>query len=322
MMNKELMSKIVNRLQIKPGIILLHHNADLDAVGSALALKFAYPSYSIGALQNISQISKRFLKHFENITVLQKPSLDQFKTIVILDSSTPSQVGISPDLYNELIVIDHHVRSESWKTDLYYCDDSKTSCAEIIFELLEFINISITSEIALALSVAILADTGHFKYATHETFMNYARLLKLGGLRISKILEMVENTESLTKSQRIAQLKGAQRLRFQQVNGYLVASSILSSYEASMCKHLLLLGADVAFVGAQREEQIRISARAVGELVEKGLHLGEFLKSLASELLCEGGGHDGAAGLNGSGDVEMALNACMNKISEILKKIK
>ena len=151
--------------------------------------------------------------------------------------------------------------------------------------------------------------------------MNFAKLLELGNLKANDVFDVLENSNKMHNSQRIAHLKGAQRLKFEQINKYLVASTMLSSYEASMCKFLINLGADIAFVGAQRDDHVRISGRATNELVNSGLHLGEFFKEISNELACEGGGHDGAAGLNGIGDVEMILNACMNKIAHILRSI-
>lgn len=321
MKNRKLMEKIVDRLKHEPGLILLHHNADIDAMGSALALQAAFSDFRIGAFQNISQISKKILNRLGPQTILTKPKLQDFKTIVILDTSTPSQLGVKLDHIQDYIVMDHHLDSKEWNTELYYCDASKTSCAEIILELLQFINFNITPKVAKTLLVAILADTGHFKFATLETFLNFSKLLEISDLRPAEVFEILENTDKIDKSQRIAHLKGAQRLKFEQLHGYIVASSIISSYEASMCKQLIVLGADIAFVGAQRDEQVRISARAGREVVERGLHLGEFFQGLGSELSCEGGGHDGAAGLNGTGDVEMVLNACIGKISHFLKKL-
>jgi nanoRNase/pAp phosphatase (c-di-AMP/oligoRNAs hydrolase) len=321
MMNERLISEIVDRFKVQPGLILLHHNADIDAVGSAIALQSAYPEFSIGVFQNISQLSKTFLKHYPEISIIHEPELNQYKILIILDTSTPSQLGLEQKLPEDIIVIDHHASSDSWDTDLYYCDESKSSCAEIIFELLKHIGSKISSEVALALLVAILGDTGHFKFATHESFEAFAELLKIGDLKAADVFKVLENTDKSDTSQRIAHLKGAQRLRFEQVRKYIIATTILSSYEASMCKQLITLGADVAFVGAQRDEQIRISGRVSAELVKSGLHLGEFFKSLGTELMCEGGGHDGAAGLNGVGDVELTINACTNKMSEILRKM-
>lgn len=320
MQNKELISKIVQRLNTESGIIILHHNADIDALGSAIALQSAYPNLNIGAFQKISHKSKKILKYFKNVSILEPPEISSYETIIILDASTPSQLGISQDQIKNPIIIDHHLRNEIWDSDLYYCDDSKTSCAELILEFLEFINFKITPQIGLALLIAILSDTGHFKYANNDTFINFAHILKISNLTMADVLKLMEDNDDIEISQRIAHLKGAQRLRYSKINEYIVVISQLSSFEASMCKKLLALGADIVFVGAQHNEHVRISARTSNDLVKNGLHLGEFFQSLGHELSCEGGGHAGAAGLNGIGDVEFILNTCVNKIAKIIKK--
>jgi len=320
MKNKSLALKIIERVNLEPGLILLHHNADIDALGSAIAFRNAYPGYSIGAFQNISQLSKKLLKYYDDIIIMQPPKIDQYKTVVILDASTPSQLGISQEVLDNPIVIDHHLFNDIWETRYYYCDPSKTSCAEIIYEFLKLTNFKFDQKTALALLVAILADTGHFKYANYDSLINFANLLKLGKLTVQEVLDVLDMGNEINISQRIAHLKGAQRSKFTLSNGYIIAISQISSYEASMCKNLLALGADLAFVGAQRGEQIRISGRASAELVDNGLHLGKFFQKLGYELSCEGGGHAGAAGVNGTGDVEMVLNACVDGISKMLKK--
>lgn len=321
MKNQRLISEIVERLSSESGLILLHHNADVDAMGSAIALQSAFPNYSIGVMQKISQMSKKILTHFKDVEILFSPQIERFKNFIILDTSSPNQLGVSIEKLKNPIVIDHHKRNELWSNFIYYCDDTMSSCAEIIFDLLTFIKFKLTSKIALALSVAIIADTGHFKYANPKSLTNLAKILKTSNLKLADVLSVFDNSEIVDISQRIAHLKGGQRLRFRQSCGYLIAISQLSSFEASMCKHLIILGADVAFVGAQRDNEVRISGRASAELVNKGLHLGELFQSLGEELSCEGGGHAGAGGLNGDGDAELILNACLNKITEYLSEI-
>jgi nanoRNase/pAp phosphatase (c-di-AMP/oligoRNAs hydrolase) len=313
MKDPKLLSKIIDRLKTGSGLILLHHNADVDAIGSAIALNCAFPKYTIGVFNNVSQLSRKFLRNFEDVKIDFSPELDGLNSIIVLDTSSPSQLGVSEEQLMNPIVIDHHTNSEFWKGAIYYCDESKTSCAEIIFELLDSIKFKITTEMAQALLGAILADTGHFKFANHDSLIAFARLMELGNLSMADILKLLENKENADKSQRIAHLKGAQRLKFREEFGYIIVTSLLSSYEASMCKQILLLGADAAFVGAQRDFEVRISGRVSGELVNRGIHLGRFFQKLGLEVSCEGGGHAGAGGLNGSGDAEMILNLCVEK---------
>ncbi len=88
-----------------------------------------------------------------------------------------------------------------------------------------------------------------------------------------------------------------------------------------LAERMLGLGADVAFVGSQRGDQFRISARASQVLVRKGLHLGKLLGSVGSETTNGGGGHPGAAGITGVGDVEAILNICAENALKILRSI-
>jgi nanoRNase/pAp phosphatase (c-di-AMP/oligoRNAs hydrolase) len=321
MRDPKLLSNIIARLNSGSGLILLHHNADVDAIGSALALNYAFPKFTIGVFKNVSQLSKKFLQNFDDVQIDFSPELDGFETIIVLDTSSPSQLDISEEQLTNPIVIDHHTNSEFWKGAVYYCDESKTSCAEIIFELLNIAQIEINVKMAQALLGAILADTGHFRYANRDSLITFARLMELGDQSMDNILKLLENKDNISKSQRIAHLKGAQRLKFREEYGYLIVTSLLSSYEASMCKQLLLLGADAAFVGAQREFEVRISGRISSDLVNQGVHLGRFFQELGLEVSCEGGGHAGAAGLNGSGDTEMILNLCVDKLRSELKSI-
>ncbi len=116
-------------------------------------------------------------------------------------------------------------------------------------------------------------------------------------------------------------MKGGQRLRYQSLGNYIVAVSQVSSFESDVSGALLSLGADIAFVGSQREDGFRISARATQTIVKEGLHLGNLMVDVGKENGCNGGGHDGAAGLSGVGDVEAMLNICIKRTKKALKLI-
>jgi len=122
-------------------------------------------------------------------------------------------------------------------------------------------------------------------------------------------------------SERVSQLKGAQRLKYWKVGEFIVAISQGSAFEASVCKSLLNLGADIVFVGSQRGPQFRVSARATAELVRQGLHLGRLMGDVGSETTNGGGGHPGAAGITGTGDVEAILNISAENAMKFLRQL-
>ena len=200
---------------------------------------------------------------------------------------------------------------------LYHCDDSKSSCSEIIIDLLKAAGKKPSREAALALMYGILTDTGYFKYAKPTALVAFAELMKANNVQMDEAMGLVG--VDIDISERISQLKGAQRLKYWKVGNFIVATSQGSAFEASVCKGLLSLGADIVFVGSQRGEQFRISARATPALVRKGVHLGKLLSGVGSETTNGGGGHPGAAGITGTGDVEALLNISAETAMKLLK---
>ena len=57
-------------------------------------------------------------------------------------------------------------------------------------------------------------------------------------------------------------------------------------------------------------------------MVRRGIHLGEIMKSLGDEIDGDGGGHGGAAGISGTGDVEAILHICMQRTMDEFRRIK
>jgi nanoRNase/pAp phosphatase (c-di-AMP/oligoRNAs hydrolase) len=123
-------------------------------------------------------------------------------------------------------------------------------------------------------------------------------------------------------SERIAVMKGMERSKFDRVGDMIVAVSHGGSVEASVCKALLGAGAEVVFVGSQKDDMFRLSARASQKMVRRGIHLGEIMKNIGEETITDGGGHGGAAGLSGIGDTEAMLHICMQRTMSEFRNMK
>jgi len=297
-------------------LILLHGNADPDALASGFAVQQSFPNVTIGTPGGLDRISKLLSAALGIETVEDVSNVARTRTLV-LDTSGPEQINTEVDLTNAIIV-DHHMRNDKWsKAKLYYCDDTKSSCSEIVIELLRAADRKMARGVALCLMYGILTDTGYFKFAKPGALVTFAELMRDHNVQMDEAMGLVG--VDIDVSERISQLKGAQRLKYWKIGDYVVAVSQGSAFEASVCKALLGLGADVAFVGSQRGEQFRISARASQALVRKGLHLGKLLGSVGSETTNGGGGHPGAAGITGVGDVEAILNICAENALKILR---
>lgn len=315
----QMLDDIVSRLSSARKLILLHGNADPDALGSAFALAKAFPPADIMPVEGLDRTSKN-LSNRLGIEVLDQPR-DEYPLLVVVDTSSPDQLGGYSHINGEMIIIDHHCPTDKWmERGTYLCDEGKRSCAEVVLDLIDHARRPITKEMALALCAGILTDTGHFRFANPASLRAYARLMEVAGVDMDDIMALTDSPTDI--SERVAQMKGGQRMRFERVGDYIVAISQGSSFESSVCKSLLSLGADVAFVASQRDHEFRLSARARQDLVRKGLHLGQLLGDVGEETANDGGGHGGAAGLVGVGDAEAILNICMHKALAFLRKLK
>jgi nanoRNase/pAp phosphatase (c-di-AMP/oligoRNAs hydrolase) len=258
-----------------------------------------------------------------NEEVIEDPGpddIERFERIFVLDTSTPTQLGALAEHLKGPIIIDHHLRNTSWDglAEIYYCDDTKTSCAEIIYQILKASAKPIERVTGIALMAGIITDTGRFKFAKPETFKTFMDIMSESGVQPDEVLQIVETDNNYDRSQRIAHLKAAQRLKYEMIADKIVVTSIVGAFESSACKYLLMLGADIAFVASQKGNELRISAKAKQALVKQGLHLGKFLNEVGLECDCDGGGHPGVGGLNGVGDPEAILKICTEKLRDWL----
>ncbi|MFW9932966.1 MAG: DHH family phosphoesterase, partial [Candidatus Thorarchaeota archaeon] len=125
------------------------------------------------------------------------------------------------------------------------------------------------------------------------------------------------------RSERIARLKAASRLLVHTIGDWVIVTAKIGAYEASACRGLIDLGADVAIVGGKpAKDVVRISARSTNEFYqETGINLGTDIMEPLGELIDgKGGGHPNAAGANGTRNRKKALLQSVELIRKILEQ--
>ncbi|UCE72948.1 MAG: DHH family phosphoesterase [Methanomassiliicoccales archaeon] len=309
---------ILDELESGTKCVLLHVNADPDALGCAMALSLVFPNVSIGAVGGLSKNGK-LLQRRLGLEVIEEPEISIYDKIVVVDCASSERLGRYQEKLTNPIVIDHHQNNYDWNTKLSFVDEKKSSCGELVYQILKQGKKRITHSVGLALLTGILTDTGKFTHADAGTLKTFAQIMEESGVDMDEVLSIFAEEHETDYSRRISRLKGAQRLRYQSTGGFIVALSQVGSFESSVCGAILSLGADCAFVGSQRDDVFRISGRATQTLVKNGFTLGNLMTDIANENGCEGGGHDGAAGINGVGDVEAMLNICMKRALDAVK---
>jgi nanoRNase/pAp phosphatase (c-di-AMP/oligoRNAs hydrolase) len=289
-----------------------------------VALRRNFPGFDISGAGGISRLGKRLLE-LVGEKVLDPPEYQSYDAIVVLDTSNLASLGIPEEILDakRQIIIDHHLKSDNVKgVDFYYSDETKPSCAEIIWELLKVRTADgrIDRETAAALSAGILTDTAHLRFARTSTLKALAEILDRSGLPLEDVLALMED-DVPDMSRKVAFLKGAQRLRFEHAGEYIVAASNVSAFEGGLSKTLLALGADVVFVGAQAKKEFRVSGRATQALVRRGFHVGKLMEEAGKDLGGQSGGHAGAAGMSGEGEMEAAVNILVEKALTTLRQM-
>lgn len=312
-----MLSAIAEKLKKGKKAVFLHGNADPDALGSAYAIHRAFPNVTVVAMGGMDRVAKVMANKL-GLDVSNTVDINDYDYLMAVDSSSMEQIGVDVS-GRDLVVIDHHARSGDWDEGLCFIDEGRRSCAEMVFDLLQVAGAKIDRPMGLALAVGMLTDSGHFRFANPALMRSFAKLMDDSGIEMDEVMDLTDLDTDV--SERISQLKGAQRMRFERVGENIVAISMGSAHESSVCKALLNIGADVSFVGSQRDERFRISSRARQELVRRGLHLGKLLDEIGGETDNNGGGHAGAAGLTGIGDVEAILNMCVKRTMDFFRDL-
>jgi len=311
-------------------VLLCHHNADPDAICSAFAfsklLKQLRPQLTmeIAAAQGPSRLSKHLLSILP-LELTPQPHIREADVIMMLDTNTIQQLDEWAEEVKAseapLIVIDHHASHPETEHLATICvaEEAASSTCEIIHRFFKEAGVKLEETEARALFLGIAFDTRHFILANSDTLKAVADLID-AGVDVKETLALLSLPTSY--SERVARLKAGQRVKLEEIDGWLVAFSNVGAYQASAARALVRLGAHVAVVAGKREGTLRISLRADGDFHRKtGIHLGrDIAKPLGEFLHGMGGGHSTSAGVNGVGDVDAGFKQCMELLRRHLVK--
>lgn len=295
--------------------IISHRLSDVDAYCSSIALseflKNLNPNLDIeiSAFQGYNIPGKKIQEEFKHKTV-EKPCFNKSDIIFILDTGNASQLGCwVDDIKNSnsrKVSIDHHPSSSSM---LNIVDDSITfeelsSTSEIIFNLFKHKNLNPSEKISQAILLGIQFDTQSLKLAKVSTLENIIELVHLGASL--EYLSLIFN-QKRDRSEIIARLKSAQRLKLFTDGNWIIGITTIKSFQSSAAQSIIDLGADIGVALSVINSEIRISFRSTSYFYNTTkIHLGKDISSkLASSFNGEGGGHKGAASLSCQGDVDI-----------------
>lgn len=312
-------------------LILGHHNADPDAVCSMVAFKFLYQSINPNgtaflACNDVSRLGVQVLNKLAPDVEISDTVEDEFDLIVLLDTNSKHQLG--PGLENlitdpsKTLVIDHHEHNPSIHeiAEHTLIDPTKSSTCEIMYNLVLELNGTIDERTANLLLTGIIFDTRRFFYADEHTLSTATGLIQAGADYQACVNSLIIRPD---RSERIARLKAAGRLKIHNIGHWIIVTSKVGAFEASACRSMIDLGADVAIVGGSPASDIvRISSRSTKEFHSiTGVSLGKDIMEPLGEIIDgEGGGHSNAAGANGRKNLDKALKRSVDLIRDAIRK--
>lgn len=321
----ELDSFLRNNTQGKKITVITHWGGDADSIGAAYVLiRLLEKHYGASSVSLI--IPETLTTHSR--AILSKLNLEPANDIgdadvfILIDVGSLEQVGKYLDTVLEKgkkALIDHHLHKTYDERIRYVVSDEYQSTSEIIYDLAAHIGWRFSKEEAEALFMGIYYDTARLSVADRESLSKICSLTSLG-VEPTQVLMGLET--QVDESERIARLKAATRMSIYRVGEWIIATSNVSAFQTSAARALLGLGAHVAVVAGEDEEEetVSISLRAQQDFVRKtSINMGRVLV----DVICgkyggTGGGHATVARVKCKGEIDEILSFIIRQIGQML----
>jgi len=175
-----ILKSIYNEIKKHDHIVIARHiGPDPDAVASQMALRdsirLTFPKKKVYAVGTGVSRFKVYGMHDK----LDEESLEN-PLLIILDTPNFSRVdGVDVNKYQSIIKIDHHP-FEHVMGKIEYIDDTASSTAQMVIELILYTKLKINKNIANNLFLGVISDSDRFilSYTTIKTFELITALLK------------------------------------------------------------------------------------------------------------------------------------------------
>ena len=183
------MLDIVNEIKKQDNIVIfVHENPDGDAIGSIISLSTALRlmGKNVEAYVEFYPTNNMFL--LEKATWVKKyDELDINKVCdlaIALDCGDKQRMGKAVEVFDKAlstINIDHHITNDNYGK-FNFVNAKAAATGEIMYELVTMLGVQLNLDIAEAMYLAIVSDTGTFKHSntTPKTFEIAAKLLGVG----------------------------------------------------------------------------------------------------------------------------------------------
>src|SRR6476659_9658806 len=293
-------------------LLVTHENPDGDALGSILAMKLALDALgkdSVMYLYGNAPLPAEY--SFMPLDELRRDLPEDWRerVLIALDCANESRLGPDPEpLDGAPLVLDidhHHDNSRFGNLNLIVPNASSTG--EVLRDLFDELGIELTPDLAEALYIALVTDTGRFQYSnTTAKSLRLAAELVEAGADLHRIFQGVYETVQFAKLKLLA--RALERAQIYD-GGRLVVSYLLrndfadigaaEAYSEGIIDYLR------AVEGADMAARIREPPRSDGPTRRVSLRASnDELDVSAIARKSGGGGHRQAAGFSSDDSVE------------------
>ena len=302
-------------------VIASHIRPDGDAIGSQLAM-----AYALRHLGKQVRVVNRdpappplsLFPGVADIEIAERVD-DPGDAVIVMESGDLSRTGVAGLERGFVINIDHHVGNTMFGA-VNWLDVSAAACGEMVFDLVGTLGVPLTYEIALHLYIAILTDTGSFRYSniTPRTF-DICRQCVAAGVKPPDVARSIFDSNSLGR----LKLFGAVLSRMQLDDTGRVATIAVDQRLAADCGgtyedtegliNFPLTAKDIQAVVFFKEVgpgDWRVSMRSKGNV---------DINAVAREF--GGGGHKNASGCGAVGQLEELNRVFQQKITAQVDKV-
>lgn len=309
-------------------VVTTHVNPDPDAIGSEVALaRYLSRQGKIVAVLNHSSTPAYCLFLDPQNIVTQFDPLQHANmildadVIIVLDANQPDRIqSLKPYVLSSTatkICIDHHLERMPF-ADLYMVDEASSATGEILYNL--FVELgaeTITPDIAAPLYVAIMTDTGSFRFPKTDATLHriiadlldrgadpvrsYNQIYEQGTANRIQLLGLVLATLRTAHEGRVAHIIVTREM-FSRTGTNEEDTDNFINYT------LGIAGVQVGLMFTELSEGIKVSFRSREEIA---------INKLAQEF--GGNGHKNAAGARiASGTIESVLPRVLERIPDYL----
>lgn len=302
--------------------LIPHISPDGDCIGSSLAFALALRQNGKEAFVYMEDKIPENLSFLPGIDMVKayNGQEESFDLAIAVDTGDEDRLGQRINIFKkakDTVNIDHH-DTNTFFANHNFVDSKSSSAGEIIYTLLKLMNVKIDSNIATCIYVAVITDTGGFKYSNTTSYTHdIASDLIKKGVNVADVSAKIYDSIPLKKVKLMGYAIGSLEILCEGlVSIVTITEEMLKDSEASEddCEGIVNIPRNIQGV----ETAVLLRHKSKNE-VKVNLRSNSYVDVSKIAVEFSGGGHKRAAGFVFQGCIEDIKKELIEKIKTQLK---